>query len=1058
MSRYLVALGVAAVLMAALPGAQVSSAGLLVIGTAVERGLQGNGQERFFVDLQPGDFLLATIDQRGIDLTARLIAPDGAIVTVRDSPNGDYGPECVAFIATTGGRYRLEIISLAGSASVPAGRFQLVVEAIRRPNKADVEHVQAGQLLHDAFQLRQLNTADARGRALDGLAAAVDIFERLGLQYEAAMSLHSIGVGHLRGGETRRAIPFLERAALLFKSLGSHMYPSTVNALGGVADLLGDTSSAIDRYNEALSYYRSIGTASGEGLARNNIGKLYSDTANWQQALHEYRQALALFRAAGDRNREALALYNIGMAYGWLGDTDQALAYLSEALPIREASVDKAAQADVLTSMGRIELDRRQPGKALTHLEQALPLRRTVGDQRSEGTTLAYMGEALLESKRSTEAIALLERAIDLRRAGGDRRGGALTLLTMSRAYAENGQAELARTTALESLSILRDLGDRNGAANALKRIAEAEDRLGRLPQALAYSEDVIQEIEEVRGRVSSPELRTGYIAKQKNAYGAVVDLLMRGRDDESHERRTERALEMSERARARSLLEMLTESNIDIRRGADLELVGRERQLSDLIKVKSDRLMPLIARDRTTDAAEVLLRDVASLEAEYQEVRARVRTSSPAYAALTQPQPVRLGTMQNEILDSDTRLIEYWLGDRSSYAWVVDQQSIHGVTLPPRIEIENAARVVYDFVTARGTLPPGEKPTDRQRRIAAADAALPNALRQLSDLVLKPLLPLTGASRLLIVADGALQYIPFGMLPIVDDATPARPVIADFEIVTMPSASVLAVQRAQVAARPRATGGVAVIADPVFDRADVRLSGARKPADENEGAAQSDDVSRILEHIAAKAAPVPNQPARRSVIPRLPFTRTEADAILAAAKSQKNFRAVDFAATKDAVVGGALKNFRIVHFATHGFLDTERPSLSSIVLSLVDRNGKARDGFLRAQELYNLELNADLVVLSACQTGLGKSIEGEGLIGLTRGLMYAGAARVVVSLWNVSDKATASLMSHFYRDMLAAGKPPSAALRAAQLALAKQKGWENPYYWAPFVMQGDWR
>ena len=306
-----------------------------------------------------------------------------------------------------------------------------------------------------------------------------------------------------------------------------------------------------------------------------------------------------------------------------------------------------------------------------------------------------------------------------------------------------------------------------------------------------------------------------------------------------------------------------------------------------------------------------------------------------------------------------------------------------------------------------------------------AAEAALPVALGRLSDLVITPLGDLSSASRLLIVADGPLQYIPFGMLPRRAPDGAYRPLIVDYEIVTMPSASVLAVQREQMKMRASPTAGVAVIADPVFDRTDRRLARSSTPT--QMPAAERDDTTRILEHLSqpstAHSATVKSP---QSVIPRLLFTRNEADAILAVAKGQKNLRAVDFAATKEAVLGGALKDYRIIHFATHGFFDTERPTLSSIVLSLVDRNGNPRDGFLQAQELYNLDLNADLVVLSACQTGLGRSIEGEGLIGLTRGLMYAGAQRVVVSLWNVSDRATAALMSRFYRDMLVAGKTPS--------------------------------
>ena len=146
------------------------------------------------------------------------------------------------------------------------------------------------------------------------------------------------------------------------------------------------------------------------------------------------------------------------------------------------------------------------------------------------------------------------------------------------------------------------------------------------------------------------------------------------------------------------------------------------------------------------------------------------------------------------------------------------------------------------------------------------------------------------------------------------------------------------------------------------------------------------------------------------------------------------------------------------MHFATHGYVDAERPALSAIVLSLIDRDGEPRDGFLRAHELYNLDLPAELVVLSACETGLGRQVRGEGIVGLTRGFMYAGAARVVVSLWSVSDRATAALMSTLYREMLEGGKTPAAALRAAQLAMMKRPGWENPYYWAAFIIAGEWR
>lgn len=192
--------------------------------------------------------------------------------------------------------------------------------------------------------------------------------------------------------------------------------------------------------------------------------------------------------------------------------------------------------------------------------------------------------------------------------------------------------------------------------------------------------------------------------------------------------------------------------------------------------------------------------------------------------------------------------------------------------------------------------------------------------------------------------------------------------------------------------------------------------------------------------------------------MPRLAFSRREADAILAIVPAGEGMTALNFQASRATATSPALSQYRILHFATHGVLDSQRPELSAIVLSLVDEQGQPQNGFIRLHEIYNLNLPADLVMLSACQTGLGKEIRGEGLVGLTRGFMYAGAARVGTSLWKVDDSATATLMGRFYQAMLREGKSPSASLRAAQLEMLKQRRWQSPYYWAAFTMQGEWR
>jgi CHAT domain-containing protein len=333
--------------------------------------------------------------------------------------------------------------------------------------------------------------------------------------------------------------------------------------------------------------------------------------------------------------------------------------------------------------------------------------------------------------------------------------------------------------------------------------------------------------------------------------------------------------------------------------------------------------------------------------------------------------------------------------------------------------------------------------------------------------MILLPAAARLGQRRLLIVADGALQYVPFAALPDPGDggrqavgkntAPPvsnAQPLLAAHEIISLPSASTLAVLRQELRGRPTAPKMLAIFADPVFANDDVRRKAAALRPSSKSGTKPLPSERSLLHEEETAASSVNG----KLLIPRLPYTRQEAARILSLAPNGANLMALDYQANRATATSAELAQYRYLHFATHGVLDTERPGLSALVLSLVDEMGQPQDGFLRAHEIYNLKLPAELVVLSACQTGLGKEVRGEGLLGLTRGFMYAGAARVVVSLWSVNDRATAELMTKFYRHLLQEHQRPAAALRAAQLEMWKQKQWQAPYYWAAFVLQGDWR
>jgi CHAT domain-containing protein len=288
------------------------------------------------------------------------------------------------------------------------------------------------------------------------------------------------------------------------------------------------------------------------------------------------------------------------------------------------------------------------------------------------------------------------------------------------------------------------------------------------------------------------------------------------------------------------------------------------------------------------------------------------------------------------------------------------------------------------------------------------------------------------------------------------DPTTPGY-LIAKHEIVSLPSASVLALQRQELANRKPAPRGVAVVADPVFELKDQRVAQAlnkRYKRETKTASTQQPDSKNQNEALASALRSV----GADDTLHRLVMSRTEAAEIARVVPTNQLYEALDFQANRSLILNGALSKYRYVHLATHGVIDFDHPELSGIVLSMVDENGKEQDGYVRLYEIYNLNLPAELVVLSACQTGVGKQIKGEGLIALTRGFMYAGAARIVASLWKVDDSATAALMAQFYKEMFTNGKKPAAALRAAQKYMSEQRRWQSPYYWAGFVLQGEWR
>jgi CHAT domain-containing protein/Tfp pilus assembly protein PilF len=775
----------------------------------------------------------------------------------------------------------------------------------------------------------------------------------------------------------------------------------------------------------------------------NNIGKIYSDASNHQKALEYYLQALPLYLPVSNDLPHAITLNNIGIVYIKLGEPAKALDYLQQALTKFRAigARTKNSESVTLSNMGDAYSRLNDTEKALSSYNQARTIQQQIGNKIQEAETLEGLGELYLQLNQPQKALEFHEQAVQLLRAAGNVRREAISLSNLGHVHNVLGRPDQGLDYFNQSLAILRRIGDLNNVAIALEGIARAEQQRGNLIQSRKNIEESLGLIETVRAHTRSQQLRASYLASKDKAYEFYVDLLMQLHEKNPGNGHDAEALQASERGRARSLTEMLTEAHVDILQGVSADLVKKEREIRQSLNAKAQRLIQLTAQKGNQQEIETLNKEISALEDEHQQVQAAIRQTSPQYAALTQPQPLGLKEIQQQ-LDPNTLLLEYALGEERSYVWAVTQSSLKTYVLPKRAEIQQSAEQVYGVLRARSVIKSLETPAERTARIAQADKDFQQAANELSRMILAPVAGELGTKRLVIVADGALQYVPFAALSV--SSVAYEPLIVRHEVVSLASASAFAVQRENLANRPVAPKTLAVIADPVFSTSDPRVKA---------NAGDADTATRSFEHLPANTSAGP-----QLAIPRLPFTRSEADRILAVARTGSNLKALDFRANRATATSGELSKYRYVHFATHGYLDTARAGLSAIVLSMFDENGKPQDGFLRTHDVYNLKLPAELVVLSACETGLGKDVRGEGLEGLTRGFMYAGARRVVVSLWNVNDKATATLMQRLYTGMLRANKTPAAALRAAQIEMLRTAQWQSPYYWAPFVMQGEWR
>lgn len=1079
--------------------------------SSIERPIGINERHSYRLDLTPGLWSLA-VRQQGVQIRSTLQPPDGQPIGF-ESPLQYFGTDRILLRVEASETWQLQVHAPNGNGRYSVRHHRLQGEDLRSSALARLETWSL------ACRHFALGTPEGRQRALDLLLPwggsqdleleeqselwdalgtlqrhqgeqedaasshrqALEGWRSLGDRHRQARSHNGLGLSLWNLGKTEEARPHfdaslelrradgdqaatartLNNLCLTFHSEGrlqqaGECYRDTLQLLdsmdrrprneglvrlnlGNVYQASAEPQLAHDNFSRALQQLREAGDVSGEARALNHLAVLARMVGDVGDALQYYFEALALERQVGTSRNEARVLSNIGYAYYSLGDLERAKGFFSQALPLRRVNRDRRGEAVTLGHLGNVYLRTDNTRAALEHHRQELQIYRELGNRRGEATALFHLAESQTAAGQDDAALDSFASALTLLEEVGAKDTTEQIHLRRAELRLARGEVEAALADAEHAAELSRALRHEAGgvAAHVLK--AQALRRLGHQQNALQEVKLAIERIESLRTRVLQPDLRAHFLASVRQAYELRIDLEMDLHAINPVAGHARRALELSEQAHARVLLDLVREGQgpVHLPSGEDEPVQEHYLAMQRRLDAKAHRQLRLLRGPHDAAEAQQLELEINATLSELQQLEAQLRQDRGNRLDLNRPLNLDADTIQ-ALLDDDTVLLEYALGERRSFAWRVERRRLEVYELPGRDQLEAQVRAVHAAF--------GRPHSDSRQDDLAA-------LRDLSRTLLTPLEGHT-PRRLVVVPDGALGLVPFAALehPRPRDGEASwdwtEPLLEQTEITYLPSASVLVALRGDTG-RPRPSGQVAVLADPVFDHRDPRIIEAMgKPTAKPTLRSTADEPTSPMAY--DPSAPIPFE--------RLPATRREADAILATASKESSWLALGFDAHREAVFNPELANYRIVHFATHGWVDGRNPALSGLVLSQVDAKGNSRPGLLRLHDIERLPLNAELVVLSGCETAVGQQVRGEGMLGLGRGFMSAGAQRVATSLWRVQDRATAELMAVFYERMLRQGATPAAALREAQRHIRSQRRWRQPYYWAAFMVQGDWR
>lgn len=1004
----------------------------LTLNFPVSRDFKIGERHNYSLKAAENEFIEITCERKGIDIGLAAFSPNGEKISISNAPGGFAGFDKLIFVAPKSGEYRIEISSRRPGTL--QGKYTILLKEKHLADENDLIHAQAMKFLGESRDILQgsENRYEKAMRSIEKLELALPLFEKLNDLQGQANTLFQIGdITANEYGKNETAIQIFEKALQIWEKIDDDAGKAMclTKAAYEFRDS-GLTEKSLAYFNAALLLQRKINDPLGESVTLSYLCRLYNDTQKFQEGFEACRTSLNISKDTNPIN-DYLTYLNFGALYENTGDSDNSIRNYQTSLeraslvkeflnPIRVANV-KGNIAIILHIQKKFD-------EALNYYQEVI----SVSEKVKRPIFTAYFCKqasfVYLDLNQYDKALEYAQKSLSiLRQVDPRRRQGALN--AVGKSYEALGQFDKAREMFIEAVEVNRQNKDLYAKATSLYNLAQLEKKSGNLEKASDAVHEAVNHSEIIRAKLLGKNQRSTYLGILKKYYDLEIELLADLYEKNHDAGYLEKAWQQHEKVRARSLLENFLENGFNLNQIVPKEFFQKEQTLLESVAEAETKRTEAKKTNNLNAQKEAEANLQKSLD-DYQVLQEEVRRNNPKFSEINQLQNFTFADAQ-KTLDESTSILEFSLGDNQSYAWLIGKNSVKMAKLPSRNDLNKTARDFYSALTDRNS--------------ATENSSIEKSLL-LSQQILQPFYDdLSKTKRLVVIADGSLQLIPFSALSLSTEKY--QPLVETIETVSLPSFSSFVYLRENKTVRRLNTDKtLAIFADPVFYSNDERFAKNKvnqknfEKLDKN-----SDALAQTLRDFGIEK------------LSRLPFSRIEAEEIEKFAPQQTTL-AMGTKASRSKFLSGDFSNYRFLHFATHGFLNQQNPDLSGLVLSLYDEKRQPQNGFLRVIDLYSLRLNADLVVLSACQTGLGKDVDGEGIVGLTRGFMYAGASGIVSSLWRVEDRATAELMKHFYYAMLKENKSPSAALQYAQNKLRQTPRFNKPQNWAAFTLTGEWK